>query len=172
MKEAARKEREYQRKLQVSEAVMKKLHRKNQKLTKENDRLRSAAPSVNVKSDHETDSQISRLENRIRQLESTPTLSSSSPTDASLRTIQQKFESLQNQYDNLLQCRVESITNNSSTAKINREVKAFFVALRKKIHNDLFQHEVERMVWNEKMSDLEEQVCSNYVEKSMAEEAA
>ena len=175
-REAARKEREFQRKLQVSEAVMKKLHRKNQKLVKENERLRCTVPTggdVTTSSNEnnsEAAAKIHKLENRIRQLTETTSTPVSNTTD-SHRALQQKFESLQHQYDSLLQSRVDSISNTSSTAKINREVKTFFVALRKKIHSDLFEHEVERIVWNEKMADLEEQTCAKYVDR-MLEEAA
>ncbi|KAJ9442774.1 hypothetical protein DIPPA_53702 [Diplonema papillatum] len=183
LREQSRREKENLRKLQIAESVMKKLHKKNQKLAKEVTNLRgelAGGSVVNREADitddsagkrlQQKDSLIEILESKLKAAERSLSSSTHGPlstsrSQPSVSAFEDRFERLQQQYSDLLTCRVDNITNGASTAKINKDVKAFFVALRKKIHADMLTHEVERIVWNEQMANIEEELCERSVAK-------
>eukprot|EP01061_Rhynchopus_euleeides_P031928 TRINITY_DN52919_c0_g1_i1.p1 TRINITY_DN52919_c0_g1~~TRINITY_DN52919_c0_g1_i1.p1 ORF type:complete len:373 (+),score=94.34 TRINITY_DN52919_c0_g1_i1:97-1119(+) len=174
-----RGEKEAQKKLQVAESVMRKLHKKNQKLAKEAADLRAeldrrgqagggSAVGTAAGTPGSSNADVDAMRGRIKTLEEQLRNQSrrADPGDAVRGAISgQPSQSLADQYQELLDSNIASVTDITSTSKINKEVKAFFVALRKKIHADMLSHELDRIVWNEKMADLEEQMCERYVQQ-------
>eukprot|EP01059_Diplonema_ambulator_P024087 TRINITY_DN39870_c0_g1_i1.p1 TRINITY_DN39870_c0_g1~~TRINITY_DN39870_c0_g1_i1.p1 ORF type:complete len:324 (+),score=60.86 TRINITY_DN39870_c0_g1_i1:30-974(+) len=184
-----RVEKESERKLQIAESVMKKLHKRNQKLTREladlkedydSQQITSASRYNNQQPAAAQDTKIPSLEAKIRLLENqlknaqhtTHAKPAASHTATMLKRMEDKHAQLQSLYNELLDNKIDAVTNHTATVKINKEVKSFFIALRKKVHSDLLEHEVERQVWNAGMSELEDQLCEQYAAKRMEADAA
>ena len=166
-------ERDAQRKLAVAESVMKKLHKKNQRLSQEVASLKTelgrgggdeeapqhkggGAAHATAAADPE---ELRSLRQRVRELEAAGQRGGGGGQAVPQQQQQpQRSAELQEQYKQLLDSSIASVTDLTSTSKINKEVKAFFVLLRKKIHSDMVAHEVDRFVWNAHMTDVEEKV--------------
>jgi hypothetical protein len=189
---SAKREKELERRLQVSDAVMKKLHKRNQALAAELSELKmkfgvpttepspvlpvilspKASPlsSHNRNKDDESPEvmmlrqQVSQLEDKLRRSLAQPApqatrnsepVSSIAPTSGGANVSASTYQRLQQQYNDLMEARMDSIVGNGSTAKINQEVKKFFVVLRKRLHDEMAEREVERQLYNERILALE-----------------
>eukprot|EP00760_Papus_ankaliazontas_P004385 PhM_4_TR11853/c0_g1_i1/m.65892 len=214
---ALRREKELERKLQVSEAVMKKLHKRNQALATEVAELKQNSQQSQGNNNNNTSSRpttttlppLQQQQQQQQPMSSTTSSSSSSPAltadnaavvvslqskiatleatiqqlkksnlqqqqaaaaatttttlpageaDKGSGTITYQLERLRAQYNELLEARLDAVAANESTAKINAEVKKFFVVLRKKLHEEMVDREVEKQMYNEKILALEERL--------------
>lgn len=218
-------EAELRRQLELSEAVMKKLHAKNKALTQEIDDLKrgggakksssssnggttatprnsensllSAAEVAELDSLRrrvvDQDAQIKQLvlkqqQTQVNAQKSTTTttttlnqaqqgkpplaISSSSANQqenssssnngsscsSSVKLLEKRIQQLQQQYDSLLEVKLECIREGESTGKVNKEVKAFFVTSRQKMMDDAAFHEAERVLLNQKIAQLEREL--------------
>uniref|UniRef100_A0A7S1J4I5 Uncharacterized protein n=1 Tax=Eutreptiella gymnastica TaxID=73025 RepID=A0A7S1J4I5_9EUGL len=199
------KMRELQKRIFVSDTIMKKLHNKNKGLQREVSALReqiaaggaipvsasgdSAAELEQYRKDlkqrdqriQEMQLYVTELEARFRKMQAAgPQASSavsmgSSEMDAKAQQIrgeleatQKQMQGLQQHYQDLLNVKVDSVLNSgASTSKINKEVKQFFVALRKKLHDEYTTREAERVIANEQLYLLEKELMNRQVNNKM-----
>jgi len=172
-----------EKKLMVAEQMMKKLHKKNQKLQRENtelreelDQLRKEEGVADASSELkrvrvlllDREKEIAASKRRADALEAQ--LKKDPPAQAAgggsgseeVCSLRVQLRTLQTQYNELLDCRLDAVSGGGSTAKVNKEVKQFFVALRRKVHEDMLELEVQRQTGNRHMCDLEDQLADAY----------
>lgn len=120
------------KKLEVAEAVNKKLYAKNKELTSQIEELKKAPSSSDSK------------------------LTGSPSMPLELRIAKHEIASLKKQLEELMAAKVECIIAGEGTGKVNKEVKAFFVACRQRQLEDVARLDAERVLWNEKIFKLEQ----------------
>lgn len=203
-----KKLKELQRRVFVSETIMKKLHNKNKALQREITALKDQVPAAAAgaapaaaggssiggsgnteelklrdRKLRELQLYVSELEIRLKQSHSSAeggpsACAGSGPvgdSEAALRRAQEELQissknlkSLQQQYSDLLAVKVDSVVNaGASTSKINKEVKQFFVILRKKLHEEMTLREAERIATNEQLYQLEKELMSRQVSNKL-----
>lgn len=164
-------------KVEVSEAILKKLHKKNQELTAEIDRLKSdpepqperrpgSAPSQQVIAALRHD--VSQKEREIQELKARllqqqPSAGLGSPRAAPAASDGKAAAELQlmrQRYDELLGSKLEFIAQGESTGKINREVKLFFSAMKHRLAQEIQLRLVDAQLASERMLEMEEKLCT------------
>lgn len=186
-------EADLRRQLELSEAVMKKLHAKNKALTQELEELKqqmrnsggNTARPANAKQLSSSDQlELESLRKRVveqdalikqmKQASSRPSSAHGKPPLANSSTnniennsaavpptsklLEKRILQLQQQYDALMDVKLECIRDGESTGKVNKEVKSFFVSSRQKMMDDAAFHEAERVLLNEKIAKLENEL--------------
>lgn len=179
-------------KLSVADAIMKRLHRKNQELMAQLDAAKAAAGSGSssggsggsdtahhqrlLRDIAKRDEEIQQLRQELSRGASSTTNTSSSaarppaPTSSSSsRTLPTAFSSYEAdrkqwlaQYAQLLDAKLEYVAQGESTGKINAEVKKFFQALKQKIFDDAVSYEAHRAALNEELFEMEMKLASQY----------
>lgn len=165
-------------KVDVSDVLMKKLHRRNQELCDELAQLRagghnSVALSSEVaqvqalrKDIAEKDALIRQLKNSLSERQSAPHNSSTnSPSKVAAldAALSRRLKTLERQYEDLLGVKIDCVREGESTGKINKEVKAFFVTMKRKVYEDAASRELERNLVNEYLFELEQKLCGESV---------
>jgi len=190
-----KKEKELERKLQVSDAVMKKLHKRNQTLAAELSEIRArfgvpepteekaisksttSLPPMSVKNEQRSAEesvevmvlrqQLAQMETQLKRHQQSQVQTTAWEAPRETRNLQNDsekedtaaaYQRLQQQYAELLSARMDNVTGNGSTAKINQEVKKFFIVLRKRLHDEMAEREIERQLYNERILALEQKL--------------
>eukprot|EP00668_Euglena_longa_P011839 GGOE01014259.1.p1 GENE.GGOE01014259.1~~GGOE01014259.1.p1 ORF type:complete len:309 (+),score=112.72 GGOE01014259.1:129-1055(+) len=209
--------RELQKRIFVSDTIMKKLHNKNKALQREVNALReqiAAGGAVPVSASGDSAAELeqyrkdlkrrderirelqlytSELESRFREASRGKFVGTTASTGAAplsiggtgdsaeadgrlrhlqadLEAAQRKLQGLEQHYQDLLSVKVDSVVNsNASTSQINKEVKLFFVALRKKLHDEYTAREAERAAANEQIYLLEKELMNKQVNNKLLE---
>lgn len=140
---------ELQQKLALSEAIVAKLHKRNQELQLRVDELEKAGgASPAPGADGAAGADGSAARSRPVPLQ-TP----------ELKLVKAQVKTLTRQLEELRAVDVGCIEAGAATGKVNKEVKAFFVTTRAKLQEDAAHHEVERAAWNRRLLDAEAQLC-------------
>lgn len=193
-------------KMEVADAITKRLHRKNQELVAQLDKMKKEMPAGShhghssdqsssnnlllvspLKREIEAkDREIRALKDMLRSASASSSdqtatgtggmgaaasFSSSSMGNHQLSSsvgiakfgalfCDARARKLQEQYDELLGVKLECIAQGEATGKVNKEVKAFFTALKQKMTNDALFAEVERAANCELMFELEQRLAS------------
>eukprot|EP01062_Namystynia_karyoxenos_P069930 TRINITY_DN65349_c0_g1_i1.p1 TRINITY_DN65349_c0_g1~~TRINITY_DN65349_c0_g1_i1.p1 ORF type:complete len:422 (+),score=92.33 TRINITY_DN65349_c0_g1_i1:94-1359(+) len=111
---------------------------------------------------------VDSLEDQLRR-QRAPDAGRPRDLEGEAASLSAQLAALQSQYKELLDCKLDAVAGSQSTAKVNKEVKQFFVALRRKVHEDMLEREVARQVWNQKMFDLEEELCELHAQSRAAQ---
>jgi hypothetical protein len=175
-------------KMDVADAITRRLHKKNQELVAQLEQIKTEqrrgsggvlAAAATAVSARPLDSPLKReIEHKDREIRALKEMLASSNTppphasrvsaaaaaggDARLGSAfrDARTAKLQQQYDDLLRVKLECIAEGESTGKVNKEVKAFFTALKQKILSDAVFAEVERAATSELLFELEQRVAS------------
>lgn len=174
-------------KVDVADAIMKKLHKKNQELAAEIDRLKTgieggtamrrpgSAPSQEVIAALRNDvalkdRELTELKHRLKQQEHRAAEESHAGVTAAgpSSTARQKEPSaaaaelqlLRQRYDELLDAKLEYIAQGEATGKINREVKLFFGAVKHRLAHEVQMRTLDQQLASEKLLELEERLCA------------
>lgn len=206
---------ELKHKLQVADAIMKRLHKKNQELVTQIEAMK-ASGGVPIKSREDAegaaaaddvqrlrrdcalrDKEIQQLKEQLRsaanheaqhdvkaKLTSSPrpvadkaTTKEEKPKGAPQaspakdaiqgsrsRVLAQLHEAERTkwsaQYNEIVNVKLECIAQGEATGKVNKEVKAFFTALKQKVMDDAVHYEVQRAAMNEALFDAEMKLAS------------
>lgn len=174
---------ELKHKVNVADAIMKRLHKKNQELVAQLEASRGASSGgsnsdvvAKLRQDIAArDLQIQELKTLLSVRAAMPSSANSTqalhaqPTGGKIpeapavanssRVLQQLHDAERkrwaSQYQAVVDCKLELIAQGESTGKVNKEVKAFFQALKQKVLDDALHYEASRAVMNEALFDAE-----------------
>jgi hypothetical protein len=175
---------EIKHKMEVADAVMKKLHKKNQQLVQEVAQLKeSQGGGVSSSGGHvaPTDEvtalkrELARKDADVQRLKQLVTTAgahhaappsaipgaSASPAPLPTNALQRQLADLQQRYSELLEAKIECVHMGESTGRVNKEVKAFFTTLRKRLQDEVKEREVERQLLNEQLLAQERRLCEH-----------
>jgi predicted RNase H-like nuclease (RuvC/YqgF family) len=161
---------ELKHKVNVADAIMKRLHKKNQELIAQlesrGDHSATAqfGDSTSVVAQLRKD--IANRDREIQQLKSS--LRTNGQRDdaipSSSRVLQQLHDiergKLNKQYNSLAESKLEYIAQGESTGKVNKEVKLFFQAMKQKLLDDAIYYDASRAALNESLFDAEYKLAS------------
>lgn len=85
-------------------------------------------------------------------------LPTNAPAEAHVALLHQRIDTLQRDYQTLLDSRLDAIAQGESTGRVNKQVKAFFAAVKAKIATDASDYEGERALWHQRVAF----VAANY----------
>ena len=163
-------------KLEVAEAINKKLHAKNKDLQSELDKLKgtvsaSPAPSadgggpgspVPVKSSPPPTAAVAPV--AAPKPPTPPNLPPPARATVAMETelasLRAQVKGLKQQLDDTIAAKVECIVQGEATGRVNKEVKAFFVSTRQKQLDDAARFDAERALWQAQIMALEDKVSS------------
>ena len=170
---------DWKHKVEVADAIMKRLHKKNQELIAQVEQLKKKAvePSASLMSStgsstslvEQLRQDLARRDIEIRALRdslssSTATKREPAATSSSTARLMQlhnaEREKWKAQYNDLLAVKLEFIAQGEATAKVNKEVKNFFQAMKTKMVDDALHREMERAAMNELLFELEQRLAS------------
>lgn len=157
---------ELKHKVSVADAIMKRLHKKNQELIVQLEARGGGDGTAGGDSSvvaTQLRREIAARDKEIQQLKS-----SVRPRDdaiqSSSRVLQQLHDAERRkwnqQYGALVDSKLECIAQGESTGKVNKEVKAFFQALKQKLLDDAIYYDASRAALNEALFDAEYKLAS------------
>lgn len=163
---------ELRHKVSVADAIMKRLHKKNQELIAQLEVRGASGPGTDVVP--QLRREIAARDREIQQLKSTVRsggrglqAETSDPISSSARVLQQLHDverrKLNQQYNALTESKLELIAQGESTGKVNKEVKMFFQALKQKLLDDAIYYDASRAAMNECLFDAEYKLASSSV---------
>lgn len=160
---------ELKHKVNVADAIMKRLHKKNQELIAQLESRGDQSAVVSGDSSHvvaQLRKDIVTRDKEIQQLKSTLRSSGQrdDPIPSSSRVLQQLHDAerskLNKQYNSLAESKLEYIAQGESTGKVNKEVKLFFQAMKQKLLDDAIYYDASRAALNESLFDAEYKLAS------------
>ena len=162
-------------KMEVADAITKRLHKKNQELVAQIERLKkethpeASGAQPSSEAFHALSPLKREIERKDKEIRALKEMLSGGPSTASRKgaaseklgvLAEARAKKLQEQYDELVQVKLECIAHGEATGKVNKEVKAFFTALKQKMINDALFAEVERAANCELLFEMEQRLAS------------
>lgn len=80
------------------------------------------------------------------------TIPTNVPIEAHVALLHKRIDTLQKDYQQLLDSKLDAIAAGESTGKVNKQVKIFFAAVKAKISSDMSEYEAERALWHQRLA--------------------
>lgn len=150
----------------ISNAIIKKLHKRNKELeTKQQTlggSLRAVGSSISPRPQpeeipREIELELSNLRRQASVAHRPPSPIQASAQITSNSLLHQRIKSLEADYKSLLNVKLECIAEGETTGKVNKEVKNFFAHLKLKLSSSERDWEIERAMWQLKVFELQSQ---------------
>ncbi|ESL06490.1 hypothetical protein TRSC58_05835 [Trypanosoma rangeli SC58] len=157
-----------QRKLQVADDIMRRLHAKNQKLLQRLTAARRAAEDAakgTVKQLREKlqqrEEEVRQLRRRLHEFEQKAEGSCGGASGGAVVTLLTlRVRQMEKQYNRLLEVKLADALRESSVKRIDTEVRELFMLMKRRIIADARHHEAEVLLLNEALLESERRLAT------------
>ncbi|RNF02023.1 hypothetical protein TraAM80_06638 [Trypanosoma rangeli] len=153
-----------QRKLQVADDIMRRLHAKNQKLLQCLAAVRRAEEDVAEGTVKQLREKLQQREKEVRQLRhrlhESEQKAEGSSGGAAIALLTLRVRQMEKQYNRLLEAKLTDTLKESSVKGIDTEVRELFMLMKNRIIADARHHEAEVLLLNEALLEAERRLAT------------